>query len=91
MDNENKTCGNCKFKGEPIKLDCKFNEETWEDGITGFFKCDLVKQGLEHSSFLGDTVDLTTENPIAFVQDGSGYFAALCVSADFGCNQWEEK
>jgi hypothetical protein len=27
----------------------------------------------------------------AFVTDASGYFAALCVEADFGCNKWQPK
>lgn len=27
----------------------------------------------------------------AVVVDGSGYFAALCVTTDFGCTEWEAK
>ena len=28
---------------------------------------------------------------VACVVDGSGFYAALCVSEDFGCNQWTAK
>ena len=27
----------------------------------------------------------------AVVVDGSGYFAALCVTTDFGCTEWKAK
>lgn len=28
---------------------------------------------------------------VAVVVDASGYYAALCVKEEFGCNQWEAK
>ena len=28
---------------------------------------------------------------LAYVVDGSGYYAALCVSEDFGCSQWAQE
>jgi hypothetical protein len=31
--------------------------------------------------------DISDES--AVVVDGSGFFAALCVKEDFGCNQWK--
>jgi len=27
----------------------------------------------------------------AFVRDGSGFYAVLCVMEEFGCNQWASK
>jgi len=29
--------------------------------------------------------------PLAFVQDGSDYYAELVTKPNFGCNQWERK
>lgn len=46
-----------------------------------FFTCGYIK----HCHEYGDNEDVGE----AYVVDGSGYFAALRVSEDFGCNQWE--
>lgn len=74
------TCGNCKFKGDPIM--------TWindyEDEVSsGYFACQRVK----HEKLSTDIAS----GQGAFVKDGSGYYAALCVEDDFACNRWEEK
>ena len=72
-------CGNCKFKGKPVT---RFDYEKCEDVETGYFACDLIKhdEGNKYLPKLG-----------AVVVDGSGYFAALCVESDFGCNKWSDK
>lgn len=70
------TCGTCKYFGDPVK----------DENVhvpTGYHVCAWVKQ---HDDFGGATA---TES--AVVVDGSGYFAALCVKEDFGCNKWESR
>ncbi len=47
-----------------------------------FHPCELIKHGNE-------THATEADKGIAFVEDGSGYYAALCVKDEFGCNQWE--
>ena len=75
------TCGTCRFRGESYK---KCNEDTGLDDVdSGYFRCDRVK-------FLSASYK-TKAGESAFVIDGSGFFAALCVESDFGCNQWETK
>jgi hypothetical protein len=65
---------------EPVKVDA--------DGdllpIRTFFLCGRIKQ----KDYLENGEELTAK---AIVIDGSGYYAALCVDDDFGCNQWEAK
>lgn len=61
---------------------CKyFGDELRDDSHhvpTGYHVCAWVKQNV-YGDATGDAV----------VVDGSGYFAALCVKEDFGCNKWE--
>lgn len=86
------TCGTCKHKGVPITahVDGQIRE-------TRFFLCNRVKhnpgaRGDEHGYGSGSLDD--TEAPRgsgAFVVDGSGYYAALCVEEDFGCIKWEAR
>ena len=71
------TCGTCKHRGEPVVAnDC--------DGEcpTTYFLCDRAKHDEEWKYLPGQG---------AVVTDGSGYYAALCVENDFGCNLWEGK
>jgi len=49
-----------------------------------FFLCGRIKQ----KEYLEESEKVTEK---AIVMDGSGYYAALCVDDDFGCNQWEAK
>ena len=72
-----KVCGNCKYKGESIKYyDCDIFKEV----DTGYSTCKIIEHdnGWRYKRGLG-----------ALVTDGSGYFAALCVENNFGCNKWE--
>lgn len=75
------TCGTCKHKGKPIEI------EDWDDfghnKPTGYFLCERAK----HAGHDRDL--LSVPNQKMTVVDGSGYYAALCVEDDFGCNLWE--
>jgi hypothetical protein len=74
------TCGTCKFFGKLVP------SGDWDDRgdeiPSKFHACQLVKH-LKHQ-------DDTEKDNVAVVMDGSGYYAALCVSEEFGCNQWQE-
>ncbi len=70
------TCGTCKYRGANI------NDEV----PTTFFLCDLIKHNNRMERDLGEA-----KGEHAAVVDGSGYYAALCVEEDFGCNRWEPK
>jgi hypothetical protein len=75
------TCGTCKHKGENIRNPKK---------ETTYFLCDQVK----HDNNDGKGCFARTESVAgkgAYVVDRSGFFAALCVEDDFGCNKWEAK
>lgn len=101
------TCGTCKYKtldenGNTNNIypaghlvgKCFVDEKTMQplpvdsDGnvlpIRQFFLCGRIKQ----KDRLEGEEELTAK---AMVIDGSGYYAALCVDDDFGCNQWEAK
>ena len=65
---------------EPVALDSEGNPLP----IKTFFLCGRIKQ----KDYLGDDEAMVAK---ALVVDGSGYYAALCVEDDFGCNQWEAK
>ena len=74
------TCGSCRHFGLVHEFD-KWDEAT--DDYTenkDYHVCGL----LQH---LNDTQTILVQP--AGVIDGSGYYAALCVREDFGCNQWE--
>jgi hypothetical protein len=72
------TCGTCRFKGKNIERD---NPETFEVEPTKFFLCERIKH----------VPSGVSKDDGAFVIDGSGYYAALCVDDDFGCKLWEPK
>ena len=77
-------CGDCKFLGKEILID------DWENDKyeipTGYYKCEFVK--MNSSSMDGG---IPEEKPICFVEDASGYYAALKVREDFGCVAFEQK
>lgn len=75
------TCGTCKHLGEAI--------DNWDKDYKTvapiYHKCNLL-------AHVGDDSREVNESGLAAcVIDGSGYYAALCVKGDFGCNQWSEK
>ena len=81
------TCGTCKYFGPLEELLGPTNDwgEPDEPRNTRLHRCDLLKH-LNAGCFA--EVDLSA---IAGVVDGSGYHATLCVSEEFGCNQWTAK
>lgn len=82
------TCGTCKHFGE-VYESLAWNADTDEDVSSGerFHVCGLVKH---LNRGYGDTRLALHADPAAVI-DGSGYYAAFCVSDEFGCNQWEGK
>ncbi len=78
MSELEKTCGNCKYRGDNIE---GYNSKLGHNVDTGYFLCKFIC----HQDTYEDT------NKKAFTCDGSDYHSALCVSSDFGCNQWEAK
>jgi hypothetical protein len=73
------TCANCKHLGEAI---IDWDEILCEFGPCGYYKCDFVQHDLAGER-------RRKKLDFAYVEDGDGYYAALCVRGDFGCNQWE--
>jgi hypothetical protein len=71
------TCGTCKYKGELSDVG-HFDESQQK----GYFFCERIQHDHRWKYEEGNR---------ALVIDGSGYYAALCVEDDFGCNQWEAK
>ena len=63
--------------------DCRhFGEEISVYTPTGYHVCDYIK----HTD---KSLHVVTAN--AVLQDGSGYWAGLCVRDDFGCVNFEAK
>lgn len=83
-----KTCGTCKHKGEPINDDSRdvdLADPQYGAKIqTTYFLCDLIKH-------ISKYPDKYPPSRGAGVEDGSGYYAALCVEEDFGCVKWEQR
>jgi hypothetical protein len=72
---EPKTCGTCKYLGDLVP------DEDEHRIPTGYHVCQLIKRpSNDYNEPRGES---------ALVIDASGYFAALCVKDEFGCNQWE--
>lgn len=74
------TCGTCKYFGEACEIS-RYDDDV--ETVTHYHVCDLVKQ----INGYGDD-EVPFRQYLAGVKDGSGYFAALCVTDEFGCNQW---
>jgi hypothetical protein len=68
------TCGTCKYFGNPVDD----NQQDWRVP-DGYHVCRLIQ----------DLNDGQQPKP-ALVIDASGYYAALCVKDEFGCNQWTQ-
>lgn len=73
------TCGTCRFFGPVENALTDYSGD--EDVPSTYHKCLLLKHLNKDQSYC--------EEAPAGVIDGSGYFAALCVHEDFGCNQWQ--
>jgi hypothetical protein len=74
------TCGTCKYFGE--KLEGRYHDDVDDIVESDFHVCDLIL----HNE------DGLSKWPVpAYVIDGSGYYASLCVREEFGCNQWKAK
>ena len=76
------TCGTCKYFG--LKTGPSKGEQFESCGRV-YMLCGRIQQEFQVLPNGEHAPD------IAVVIDGSGYFAALCVTDDFGCNQWESK
>lgn len=74
------TCGTYKYLG--TKIEGYGEQYDYGQIETGYFVCDLIKHLVSEEVKKGLK---------AFVQDGSDYYAALCVESDFGCIKWEPK
>lgn len=77
------TCGTCKYFGKAREFDWYDSETEAEGTITKFHICDLLNHLNSSSKSARDF-----QNEPAGAIDGSGYYAAFCVSEEFGCNQW---
>jgi hypothetical protein len=75
------TCGTCKHLGDEREL-THYDSEGDDLPDTKYRVCGLLKHLNEHGS---------VSQRVAGVIDGSGYFAAFCVTEDFGCNQWSAR
>lgn len=83
-------CKNCKFLGKPVKsYDFSLSEDDPAYGLeieTKYRVCGYA----EFAGMINDVVDGRVENPErkAFTIDGSGYYGALVIVDDFGCNEF---
>ena len=69
------TCGTCKYFGVDRKGMRPGADTTESIYIPAPYKvCGFM--------------EMEPTDAVACVVDGSGFYAALCVSEDFGCNQW---
>lgn len=73
-------CGSCKYFGKEMTRD-DFEVDEY-DIPSGFHKCERIKHDKNHTLSLKEK---------AVLIDGSGYFAAIRVKEDFGCQLWESK
>lgn len=82
------TCGTCKYFGEAREVDLfsvDSDDNYHELPSAQYHICELIKHINGHGS------DNPSVQLVAGVSDASGYHAALCVTDEFGCNQWAEK
>lgn len=75
------TCGTCKHFGPPVD-NYSLRADDDEGEPSKYHACQVVKFFARPGNR-----DPKPEAP-AVVVDGSGYYAALCVKEEFGCNQW---
>ena len=73
------TCGTCRYFG--LNRNTEYDEA--EDAPPGYALCGRIRQYDYYAK------PQQTDKVLAL--DGSGYFAALCVTTDFGCTEWEPK
>lgn len=87
MENTMKTCKTCKY-AKPEE-DYYWDDDT--DEIIDFVKITCEKISAKQSYTKDqDLVKLSTSD-LATTEDGSGYYSALIVGSEFGCNLHEEK
>jgi hypothetical protein len=80
------TCGTCRFFGKKEDGTNFEDDQYLSDLPDTHRRCGFIT----HSTY--KTSDIEKQPyPKAFVVDGSDYFAALCVSTDFGCPDWSTK
>lgn len=72
-----KTCGTCRHFGA--------GQQHYHNVPEGFALCGRIQHDRSRYEFRPASLEP------ACVVDGSGYFAALCVTTDFGCTEWEGK
>lgn len=72
------TCGTCKYRGDNADKPYGLPDEDHVE--SSYFLCTRIKM-VRHWEY--------PPGQKALVKDGSGYYAALCVEDDFGCNLWE--
>ena len=84
------TCGTCEHFGPRIRGE---REELTEKGLGAICHFLPEEQGIKYHActLLRHTYGDNELHQPAFPVDGSGYFAALCVSDEFGCNQWSAR
>lgn len=77
-------CKDCRFLGDEIET-TNWVGNCVESEKTGFYVCGKIKHlEIEYAS-------KSDSEKCTHVVDGSNYFAALRVPADFGCVYWEKK
>ncbi|MGB8987986.1 MAG: hypothetical protein WCC37_15405 [Candidatus Sulfotelmatobacter sp.] len=79
------TCGTCKYFGAQRESMAEGADSSGTYIPAPYKACGFM----EMEWHFGDTP--SQKNAVAFVVDGSGFYAALCVSDEFGCNQWTAK
>jgi hypothetical protein len=78
------TCGTCRYFGAQRK-DMADGADDRGHIPAPYKACGFMEMEWTYGSTPSNA------GAIAFVVDGSGYYAALCVAEDFGCNQWIQK
>ena len=80
------TCGTCKYFGRAREQGLFTEDGNYEEQSAQYHVCDLI----QHINGY-DRETTPNSQQVAGVIDGSGWFAALCVTDEFGCNQWTAK
>ena len=77
-----KTCGTCKYIKREKEMISHWDGEKDDLVEAEFYSCGRLKH------LNGDDGLPALSDPAGTI-DGSGYYAALCVTDEFGCNLWE--